>query len=239
VGSGTRRGFSLAETLVALVLGILLTTLALRSLAGMRTVAERLERRGEELDALRTARHVLARELRMGPRFVVASAPAADTLAVRALRGVALICPGSVRGRDVTVVPDGIRTPDPAKDSVWLLGSAGEVRLMAIETTGPREACPALAQGAGLRWTLSGDPPPAPSVALYFERGSYHLSGGALRYRRGEAGRQPLTPEVLGTPPSRFEAWHGSVAARLDAPDSPRDVRAVVPFVAPGGGDGH
>jgi len=223
---------------VALLIGLLLATLALRSLAGIRTVAERLERRGEELDALRTARHVLARELRMGPRFVIASAPAADTLAVRALRGVALICPGSVRGAEVTVIPDGTRSPDVEKDSVWLLGSAGEVRLLAIETTGPGEACPAFAPGPGLRWTLSGDPPPAPSVALYFERGSYHLSDGALRYRRGESGRQPLTPEVLGTPPSRFEAWHGGVAARLDASGSLRDVRAVVPFVVPGRGGG-
>ena len=223
---------------MALLLGLLLATLALRTLAGARDVAARLERRGEVLDALRTARHVLARELRTGARFVVASAPAADTLAVRALRGVALICPGSVRGREVTVVPDGTRAPDPVKDSTWVLGSEGEARLLAIETAGPGGTCPSLGPGPTLRWTLSGDLPPAPSVALYFERGSYHLSDRALRYRRGEAGRQPLTPEVLGTPPSRFEAWHGGVAARLAATDSSWETRAVVPFAgsSPGGG---
>jgi len=226
------------ETLVALLLGLLLTTLALRSLTGMRSLAESLERRGEALDALRTARHVLGRELRAGPRWVVAAAPAGETLAVRALRGVALVCPGTVRGRDVTVVPDGIRSPDPRKDSIWLLGSAGESRLLAIAGTGPGEACPSLMVGPTLRWTLSGDPPTGPSVALWFERGSYHLSGGALRYRRGAAGRQPLTPEVLGTPPSRFEAWRGGVAARLDVAGPRVGVRAVVPFVAAGDGGG-
>jgi hypothetical protein len=32
---------------------------------------------------------------------------------------------------------------------------------------------------------------------MLFEAGSYHLSEGALRYRRGRGGRQPLTEEVL------------------------------------------
>jgi len=235
VGSRARGGFSLAETLVALLLGLLLITLALRSLAGVRVVAERLERRGEVLDALRTARHVLARELRAGPGFVVAAEPSADTLAVRALRGVALVCPGSADGREVTVVPDGSRAPDPAKDSVWLLGSEGEARALAIVGAGPGPTCAALSPGATLRWVLSGDLPRAPSVALWFESGSYHLSGGALRYRRGGAGRQPLTPEVLDTPPSRFEPWRGGVAVRLAVPGSPGAVRAVVPFTGAGG----
>jgi hypothetical protein len=33
-------------------------------------------------------------------------------------------------------------------------------------------------------------------LARLFERGSYHLTGSALRYRRGGSGRQPLTPEI-------------------------------------------
>lgn len=82
-------------------------------------------------------------------------------------------------------------------------------------------------------WVLS--PPPARTVLTrVFERGSYHLVGGALRYRRGEGGRQPLTPErimegrltghdspgdalvwnlVLSTPPGseKGSRWRGSL----------------------------
>ncbi len=49
-------------------------------------------------------------------------------------------------------------------------------------------------------------------LARLFERGSYHVSGAALRYRRGRGGRQPLTPEVFDTPPSGFVKEGGSLA---------------------------
>ena len=42
------------------------------------------------------------------------------------------------------------------------------------------------------RWTLSDTVAGATLVRL-FERGSYHLSDDALRYRIGSGGRQPLT----------------------------------------------
>lgn len=53
-------------------------------------------------------------------------------------------------------------------------------------------------------WTVSDSVPAGLILVRYFERGSYHLSGDALRYRRGRAGRQPLTPETLRIPESRF-----------------------------------
>ena len=48
----------------------------------------------------------------------------------------------------------------------------------------------------GERWRL-GAAPADPVLLRLFETGSYHLSGGALRYRRGSGGRQPLTAAVL------------------------------------------
>ncbi|HIF20809.1 MAG TPA: hypothetical protein EYQ27_02630 [Gemmatimonadetes bacterium] len=60
-------------------------------------------------------------------------------------------------------------------------------------------------------WRLSVTPDEPVVLARLFERGSYHISGKALRYRRGGAGRQPLTPEVLDTPPSGFVRSAGSL----------------------------
>jgi len=233
-----RRGFTLIETLVALLLGLLLATLALRAISDVRKVAGMLARRGEALDALRTARHVMSRELRAGGPLVLAGAPASDSVGLRALRGMALACPGSVAGAEWVVVADGERAPDPDKDSTWILSSDGVPAVLAIVRSDPAAPCPVLGPGGAMRWTMSADLPRDPALALYFERGSYHLSGAALRYRRGDAGRQPLTPEVLRAPPSRFEGWGGSVAVRLVAADSGAPARSVVPFVAPMGGGG-
>ena len=232
-----RRGFTLAETLVTLLVGLLLVTLAWRAFADVRRLAEGLARRSEALDAVRTARHVLSRELRAGAPLVLAGVPSPDSVGVRALRGVALVCPGSGRGREMRVAAEGLRAPDPAKDSIWIFGSEGGSSVLAIEGSEPSGPCEPLGVEGTLRWTLSGDVPRLPSLALFFERGSYHLSGAALRYRRGGGGRQPLTPELLDTPPSRFEAWEGSVAIRLTPTGAPTRLRSVMPFVSfPRGG---
>ena len=223
---------------MALLLGLLLTSLAWRALAQVRRATEALALRGEALDAVRTARHVLSRELRGGGSLVLAADPAADTLAVRALRGVALVCPGSVVGDGMVVVPDGARAPDPAKDSVWVLVPGQAARPVALVSSEPAPPCAALGPEGASRWTVSEELPPAPELAVYFEHGSYHLSGAALRYRRGDAGRQPLTPEVLLAPPSRFEPWRGSAAVRLVADGHPSLARRVVPWAGPEGGGG-
>ena len=54
-------------------------------------------------------------------------------------------------------------------------------------------------------WTI--EPPVTGAlVARIFERGSYHVVGRALRYRRGLGGRQPLTPNVFDDDRSGMEA---------------------------------
>lgn len=77
----------------------------------------------------------------------------------------------------------GIPGEDNAPVASALLGSAAH-----------SAGCPLAAGESLYRWTLES-PPLTGTLFLLFESGSYHLAGGALRYRRGESGRQPLTAE--------------------------------------------
>ena len=85
------------------------------------------------------------------------------------------------------------------------------------------------------RWTLSGGVPSGAILVRYFEHGSYHLSGSAFRYRRGGAGRQPLTPETLLTPESRFLASEAGLYAEI-LYEAPSAAPPMTLFVARGGG---
>jgi hypothetical protein len=49
----------------------------------------------------------------------------------------------------------------------------------------------------GIAVRIDPDPPAAAGYALFFETGTYSFTDGAVRYRRGEGGRQPLTEAVL------------------------------------------
>jgi type II secretory pathway pseudopilin PulG len=231
---GAPGGFTLTELLTALLLGLLLGTLALATLARARGLVASMGRRGDALEAVRTARHVLAWELRVeGGSSTGEGAPGggtpSDTLGLRAYRGVGVVCPGTPPGPALQVVAEGVRDPDPKKDSVRVVGAAGGETVAALLSVTPAPPCPMAPGRPAAVWTLSADPPSQPVVALHFERGSYHLTGGALRYRRGAAGRQPLTPEALRTPASRFEAWGGGTAVRLEGPFFPGTGRGVLP----------
>ncbi len=206
-GSATLRGsgFTLAETLVALLLSYLIMALALGMVARQRQVLGLLAGRAERLAAVRTARHLLGQEARaaagegdwsVGP----------DSLALRAFRGQALVCAGGAGGTEIHVSAAGTRAPDPAKDSVLLVLASGRTVALALVERGPSSVpCP-FGESSPERWVLSGTVPRDAVAAGWFERGAYHLSAGALRYRRGLGGRQPLTPEVLKTPGSGFRA---------------------------------
>ena len=215
-----RRGLSLPEVLVALVLGLFIGLLALQSLSRLESARKRLAARTDALVASRVSRHVLRRELRHGLDGTDWSV-SADSLALRAFRGAAVVC-GSEPPDGVLVSFTGDRAPDPSKDSVLLLKSEGrgEVRaLRGVEAaTGPCAGPDAT--GAAL-WRLDAAAPPGTVVARLFERGVYHLSGSALRYRRGASGRQPLTPEVWSAA-TRWTVGPASVGVEL----LPRDTTA-------------
>lgn len=185
-----RPGVSLIETLLVTCL----FALVLAALAGFASAQGRLAAalsdsvRSEELH--RAARLILEREIRyLAAPDVLALAD--DSLRLRAIRGGGPVCGGT--GTSLNVRYRGVRRPEPEKDSVLLVrsrepgGVAYALRSVAGDT-----AC-----GGSLRLELDGGSDVAAGLALVFEVGSYHISEGALRYRRGAAGKQPLTEAVL------------------------------------------
>lgn len=205
-------GLSLMEAVVSLLLGLVLMGLVLTVLGRQRDVIASLGRRAEALATVRTLRVVLRREARaLGAAAWEAST---DSVALRGFRGSADVCPGVEGGNVIVVAPRGIRAADPAKDSVLALTGEGQVLFRALEdVAGEAPACSPGSASRWERWVLSDSVPAGLVLVRYFERGSYHISGAALRYRRGAAGRQPLTPEALRTPESRFLASGGALHA--------------------------
>jgi hypothetical protein len=207
-------GFTVLEALVALLLSSLIVSLALGALARQRAAVRVLGERGERLAAVRVARHVLGEEGRAAAGEGAWSV-GSDSLALRAFRGNALVCGTRAGVPELYVVVAGVRAPDPAKDSVLLVRLDGSVVARALVDRSSTSA-PCALPGPGVeRWVLSAPVPPDVVAARWFERGAYHLTAGALRYRRGLAGRQPLTPEVLRTPGSGFLAGPAGVSVAL------------------------
>ncbi|HSR40530.1 MAG TPA: hypothetical protein VLL48_00120 [Longimicrobiales bacterium] len=198
-------GFSVVELLVALVLMALVMRSAATVLASQLRAAESLVLGSEALETGRIAGRVLHRELRAGSPDLDWWLADGDSVALRAYRGLARPCPGPP-GAGISVLYRGIRNPDPGKDSVLVLD--GEGRWQALELASS-SAQPGSCGGApdpgeeAFFWSVPGLPAGAVLLRV-FERGSYHLSGGALRYRAGAAGRQPLTLDRLWDPGSEL-----------------------------------
>lgn len=216
-----RWGAGVVELVVALVLLALVVQGLWTVFATQRRSAEDLRFRSELLDADRIVRVVLGAEVRAGVprRDWWVSAP--GVLEVRAFRGWGVVCPGGVDGNAAVVAYRGLRDPDPDKDSVLVLGGSGAWTVAALVSrvrldegcAGAGGALPA--DGASLeRWTLSALPP-HPVLFRWFERGSYHLTDGSLRYRRGAGGRQPLTPPVLDPGVSGLDTDPSGTVVRL------------------------
>jgi hypothetical protein len=198
-----RAGTSVIEAVVALLVGLLVIQLGLSTLARFRSAQRELGERADALVALRVGRHVLRRELRHG-RPGSDWVAAHDSLALRAFRGAAVVCASDTTSAQIVVAYRGERAPDPAKDSVLLLGANGATLARALVGTGVAPTpCVGPGAGAAARWALDQPAPGGTVAAKIFERGSYYLTGAALRYRRGASGRQPLTPEAL----SAATAW--------------------------------
>lgn len=189
-----RSGASLVEALVAALLGLFLLSLGFRTLARVRSEESGLVARRDALVALRVSRHVLRTELGRS-RAQLDWSVDADSLSLRAFRGTALVCSIDTAAAELVVSYRGERAPDPAKDSVLLVVRGGGVAVRALVGVAAASGC----GGTAETWRLSAPVPPMALLARVFERGSYHLSGHALRYRRGKSGRQPLTAEVWST----------------------------------------
>lgn len=201
-GSG-RAGVSAPEALVALLLGLFVVHLAFVTLERLRDAEDRLASRTDGLVAMRVARHVLRRELRNG-RPGVDWLVDADSISLRAFRGTALLCPRDTTTVALTVAYAGDRRADPSKDSVVLIDAMGTGVVRGLTGVSMvADACGATPAADLQTWLLDAPVTPDAVVGRLFERGSYHVSASALRYRRGASGRQPLTPEVW----SAASAW--------------------------------
>ena len=205
-----RRGYTLAEALVALlVTGILTGCLAVV----LRVVALAATRHAEASAAAETERTVaaiLGREIRAATASDASFG--ADSVRLRAFRGSGVVC-SHARG-SITLAYEGIRLPEDDKDSVLVITEAGE---SAHDVTGVASSDDCAPRSTIL--TLDGaDSLRAPLLALVFETGVYSIANRAFRYRLGSAGRQPLTEENLSTAASGIvlydHAGHAA-AARL------------------------
>jgi len=210
------RGTSVVEVLVALLLGLVLGALSLALLGRQRSVQAALSERMTLVGTARAVRHIVGTELRREWDSLDFVLHEPDSITLRAYRGIARVCAVQSSNR-LLVAVEGLRLPDPAKDSVVFLTADGGVRTAAVLSIDSGEGAACAARPGRVRTLLVSDTVPTGVVlARYFERGSYHLSGRALRYRRGMAGRQPLTPESLRTPGSGFSARGGGVFGVLE-----------------------
>ncbi len=188
-------GATLLEAVVALALGALAVNLSLLTVERTRDAYRGVVERVDGLEALRIARHVARRELRFG-RHVRDWSASEDSIPLRAFRATALVCPGVAPSAELVTLYRGDRAPEPDKDSLLLIRPEGPPLVVAVRGVDASGRACAAAARAGIVLRVDREVPGDVTVARLFERGSYHLSGGALRYRRGRSGRQPLTPEV-------------------------------------------
>ncbi len=207
-------GATLLEMLLALTLGIAVLGAFVGVLRGSLKWTESLILRAEALEVIRTIWVVLDEEVRPGLAGRDWTVDDEGVLRLRAFRGVGRICSGAEHEDRWVVAYRGRRLPEPARDSVLVLGVDGGWRafdLVGVVGTGDCESEPGERVLTG---SWSQPEAPAPALVRVFERGEYHLVDGAFRYRRGEGGRQPLTPERVG-PESRF-TWAGAEARALE-----------------------
>lgn len=111
-----------------------------------------------------------------------------DSVAMRILRGRAIVL--TRVGQRYALRYEGLRAPDPGKDSILAVGSEQTASFTVVTSDPP---------------AIETDLPLAPgALLLFFESGAYHIATNALRYRRGAEGRQPVTDELIDHRASRF-----------------------------------
>lgn len=204
-------GFTVLEALFALSLLGLVLHGGWSVFATFRRAAESAEVSAQGLETVRTVGWILSQELSGGVPGTDWWAGEGDSLGLRAFRGLAL-ARHRTPGGEVVVCYRGVRNPNPEKDSVLVLGSDGNWRARGLAgRSSGAEGCWDGVEGREEIWTVE-EPEPQEEwyLARVFERGSYHLADGALRYRSGAGGgRQPLTAPNLRE--GRFRISPGEV----------------------------
>lgn len=226
-------GFTLLEFLLVVVLsgivlaaGAALLGAASQGLQDMIEVADQGELR-------RTIAVVLQEELGRGAQDVDWDLESPRAVRLRAFRGEARGCAVGADGKTLVVLRRGERHAEAIRDSVLILEKTGDWRLGQLHhiRTGPEPgiplptACQSQPGERLERWEVKvGEPAvhwvpsefwsEAPFFFRYFESGRYSLEDKAFRYRRGVAGRQPLTVERVA-PVSGFHEGSGGLAVDL------------------------
>jgi hypothetical protein len=218
----------LVEVMVALMVGFGLLAAGWRVLARGAVAGRELLDRSEFMEVQRLAPWVLELEL-AGARAGIDWAEHADGLAVRAYRGWGLPCagPGNADDGDGLVVGyQGLRLPEPDKDSLQLTRADGLQRVVALTSVAaldppPDVSCPPEGRVLHLGWAEEALDettgwPGAGRVAFLrlFEHGLYAVDD-AFRYRRGAGGRQPLTGSVLDAAGSSLRVRGGRPVLEL------------------------
>lgn len=204
------RGASLVELVIVLGLFSLVLGGLARFVAGQGRIARTQLEATRFAEAVRASRVVFQGEVRaISSHDITATGP--DSVRLRAFRGGGAVC--SASGASLGVLYRGHRQPDPTKDSVVVITALGEEFRAVEEVAGT--GC----GGDGILIVLDAATVPDPAFVLIYETGAYHLANGALRYRRGESGRQPLVEAILRTTP--FRLLKGAIAfdaaPRLDS----------------------
>lgn len=214
-----RGGHTLAELVVAMPLTLLLAAMVVGGLVAQSRLARLVGDRASRAEADRIAATLLPDELRWAAEADLrGSGP--DSVRARIFRGYGLPCP-----QDPTAVRwSGLRVPEPDKDSLLIVGTGSE---QAVDLQGAQrhDRCGGYVLQAGTS-TQS-------SLVLVFETGTYYLRDGALRFRAGAEGRQPLTGEWLDDPSTALlRDAHGTPRAvqlglRSPGPDAAVELRRV------------
>lgn len=206
----TRAGATMIELVTALALLGLLSAACVALLRSQTALLRQVSERAATGEALRAASGILHAEF----RDVVAediSGSSSDSLALRVFRGIAVVC--AVDGDAAVLRYHGLREPDPTKDSLLIVEAE---RPMPFRVVTGRPLCVARS-GEQLITIEPADPLEHGSLLLIFESGAYYMANGALRYRRGVEGRQPLTDELLDHRQGGFTMEPRGVRIRLRA----------------------
>lgn len=201
-----RRGYTLAEATVALLVAGLLTLCFAGILAAVGRVAVRYGQTAGAAETERVVAAILGAELRA--LTAADAAFGADSVRMRAFRGAGVVCAAS--GPELLIAYRGVRLPEEDKDSVLLIWSDGE-RAVDLEASRAADGCGS-SEESTLRVVTDRSPADtvAPALALVFETGTYSIGGSAFRYRRGAAGRQPLTEQNLSSGGSSLRLVRGA-----------------------------
>ncbi|TVP42977.1 MAG: hypothetical protein EA350_14525 [Gemmatimonadales bacterium] len=205
-----RAGHTLPELVVSLLLAGIIGAAVIALFASSTAALRQLVVRSEHAETRRTVSALLLEELSVG---VVGRDWRLDgdrAVRLRAFRGYARVCAWTPASSVLTVAWRGQRAPDPGRDSVLVLRAEDAAWTAAdlawVGGAPDPDACGPLPGERVAGWRVSGPDPSGALLLRFFEQGRYSLEDGAFRYRQGTAGRQPLTPDVVGRG-SRLHPW--------------------------------